>query len=179
MTETAHQKRLIQQAQAGDPNAFTELLQLHDKQMRSLAYNLLQSATAMDDALQDAYLKAYKGLGGFRQDASFGTWLHRIVHNACIDHLKRSSRRAEVSLEAVADQADTGTAFDQRIAHNNQMQQILTTLPHDQRAALLLVDGEGYSYGQAAYVLETNAGTIASRLNRARTTVRAALETNR
>ncbi|NNE74678.1 MAG: sigma-70 family RNA polymerase sigma factor [Acidimicrobiales bacterium] len=171
---------LTTQAQAGDRHAFAQLLRMHDQRMRALAYRLLQSAAAMDDALQDAYLKAFRGLRDFRAESTFGTWLYRIVYTTCIDHHRRIGRRAEVPIETVVAEltatAAGGPAFDERVVANEVILAALDRLPPDQCAAVMLVDGDGYSYDDAAYLLDTTAGTIASRLSRARASIRAELE---
>ncbi len=171
------QSALVEQAQTGDQRAFTTLLRDHDDKMRGLAFQLLGNQTAMDDALQDAYLKAYTSLPRFRQDAAFGTWLYRIVYTTCIDHLRRRSRRREVGLQAVRD-LPTSEDQAQRLATQDQVTRALTTLSTDHKAALILIDREGLSYDEASLILDIPAGTIASRLNRARTAFRAALTTN-
>ena len=168
------QSALVEQAQAGDQQAFAALLREHDDKMRGLAYQLVGTRAAMDDALQDAYLKAYTALPRFRQDAAFGTWLYRVVYTTCIDHLRRSNRRREVGLSAVPDEP---TRHDQAedFATRDEVTRALATLTPDHKAALILIDREGLSYEEAALVLDTTAGTIASRLSRARTAFRAAL----
>lgn len=129
----------------------------------------------MDDALQDAYIKAYRSLGTFRGDASFATWLHHIVRNTCLDHLRREQRRREVPLELIVSNPDPVSGPDDQAVERSAVGAALAGLPPDQRAVVLLVDGEGLGYEQAAALLHTNAGTVASRLSRARTTLRAAL----
>lgn len=168
---------LVEQAQAGDQRAFTALLREHDDKMRGLAFQLLGTQAAMDDALQDAYLKAYTALPRFRQDAAFGTWLYRVVYTTCIDHLRRTNRRREVGLSVVPDEP---TRHDQAedYATRDEVSRALATLTPDHKTALILIDREGLSYEEASVVLDTPAGTIASRLNRARTAFRAALTTN-
>lgn len=129
----------------------------------------------MDDALQDAYLKAYRALGSYRGDAAFGTWLHHIVRNTCLDHLRREYRRHEVALELIVSIPDPRSGPDDQAVGRSDIATALAALPVDQRAIVVLVDGEGMTYGEAASLLRTNPGTVASRLSRARVTLRAAL----
>ncbi len=167
MIKAVRKPSKTERAIAGDTAAFTELLREHDDSMRALAFKMLGDQTAMDDALQSAYLKAFKGISNFRADASFATWLNRIVVNSCYDLLRASGRRAEVSLNEATDVQTSGSHED-RLAAGQQLQDALQTLPADQRAAVLLVDGEGLSYSEAAEALGVERGTVASRLNRAR-----------
>jgi RNA polymerase sigma-70 factor (ECF subfamily) len=135
----------------------------------------------MDDALQDAYLKAYLALSTLRSDAAFSTWLYRIVYTTCIDHIRRRNRRREVGLHAVPDQPDqldTAEAVEQ----HELVSGALASLKPDHRTTILLIDQDGLSYDEAAEVMDISTGTAASRLNRARAAFKAALdqqETNR
>src|SRR5690606_31795722 len=83
---------LVDQARSGDRRAFEALLRRHDDKMRGLAYRLLADRHAMDDALQEAYVKAYRALPRFKAGSNFGTWLYRITYNACIDALRKRKR---------------------------------------------------------------------------------------
>jgi RNA polymerase sigma-70 factor (ECF subfamily) len=169
---------LIARAREGDARAFTALVRSHDDDMRGLAYSLLGSRTAMDDALQDAYVKAYRAIGSFRGGAQFGTWLHRIVRNTCVDHLRRSNRRREVSLELIVSNPDPDVGAEERFAERSRIGTALAVLSHEQRCVVVLVDREGCSYEEAAQLLGISPGTVASRLSRARSTLRAALGAN-
>jgi len=166
---------LIRSAQLGDHHAFTELIHGCDNRMRGLAYRLMGSQPAMDDALQDAYLKAYRKLGTYDGRAAFSTWLYSVVYRTCLDHLRKRKRQAEVSLEVVADATPDGPGHEERTATRDAVRRALAALPPDQAAAITLVDGEGLSYDEAAVVLDTKPGTVASRLNRARSTLRSLL----
>ena len=87
---------LVARILAGDRHAFTEVLRRHDERLRGLAWKLLGGDPhRMDDALQDAYVRAYRALPRFRQDADLGSWLYRITYNACIDELRRAKRPPE------------------------------------------------------------------------------------
>lgn len=165
--------RLVDEARQGDHAAFTTLLRRHDDQMRALAWSVLRDRSAMDDVLQDAYLKAYRNLDRFRGESRFSTWLHRIVYRACLDHLRR--RREVIGLVDADDlpgparpQADV----DERLA----VAQAIATLDPETAAALLLVDRDGHSYEEAGFVLGIPAGTVASRLHRGRRALRAVLD---
>lgn len=170
-----NEAELVARAQAGDIRAFTQLVTDHDHSMRGLAYSLLGSHTAMDDSLQEAYIKAYNGLAGFRHHASFGTWLYRIVYRSCLDQLRTRSRHSEVSLDMAHDAPDRSISIDDQIATTDQVLRALNTLTVGQRATVLLVDRDGLSYEEAAVVLDTTVGTIASRLSRAHEALRNAV----
>lgn len=166
-------ERLVEAAQLGDHGAFTTLLRRHDDQMRALAWSVLHDRTAMDDVLQDAYLKAYRNLDRFRGESRFSTWLHRIVYRACLDHLRR--RRELVGLGDEADPPASGPGPSDVDEHLT-IQRALSTLDPETAAALVLVDRDGHSYEEAGHVLGVPAGTVASRLHRGRRALRAVLE---
>jgi RNA polymerase sigma-70 factor (ECF subfamily) len=167
---------VLARAKAGDREAFTEVVRHYDQRLRALAYGLLGDRAAMDDALQEAYVKAFRALPGFREDAGLGTWLYQITYRACIDHQRRESRHQTGSTgwsrpDTAAPSADPAATA----ASRTDLQRALAGLPADQRAAVLLVDAEGLDHNAAAAVLGVAPGTIASRLSRARAALRAAL----
>src|SRR5581483_9518533 len=145
----------------------------YDPGLRGLAFRLLGDRTRMDDALQEAYVKAYRALPGFRGESSPGTWLYRIAYNACLDELKRT--RAVVDLESVRERAQPAPDPAETLSTRETLAQAIGALPPEDRAAVLLVDAEGFDYGSAAEVLGIPAGTVASRLSRARRALRQAL----
>ena len=169
---------LVDRALAGEQQAFTELVRRYDDRLRGLAYKILGDRHRMDDAMQEAYLRAYRNLHRFRRDAELGSWLYRIVHNACIDELRRIGRRPPpVDTSEPGWDGPSGTADPERTAvASDRALHALAALPEDQRATVLLVDGEGFDNISAAAVLGVAPGTIASRLSRARATMRRVLE---
>lgn len=154
-----------------DGEAFVELIERHDVSHRRLAFRLLGDSGHMDDVLQEAYVRAFRALPSFRGDSSLETWLYRIVYNACVDDLRR--RREHETLEEwnerlAAEPAGLEESLDLAAA--------LASLPPELRAVVLLVDAEGLSYAEAAVVLDAPGGTVASRLNRARSHLQAVLK---
>lgn len=172
---TSAERPPVTAAGRADRSEFTALLRQHDDQMRGLAYRMMGSRAAMDDVLQDAYIKAYKAFGSFRGDAQFSTWLYSIVYRTCIDAIRKRDRRRETGLHVVSEQPSTAARAEQRVTEISVLESALDALSPDQRAVLLLVDANGLSYDEAAAILDVNPGTIASRLNRARTAVRSTL----
>lgn len=120
------------------------------------------------DALQDAMIAAMRGARGFRGDSKVSTWLHRIVVNACLDLHRRRKRHPTTALpedyHATPDPTD-------RIGQRElawELQRALSRLPEEQRAAVVLVDVEGWPIAEAARILEVPAGTVKSRCSRGR-----------
>ena len=167
--------RRAERAGEGDPDAFWSLVEPYERGLRALAYRLLGDRDLMDDALQEAYLKAFRALPSFRGDARVASWLYRIVYNACLDQLRRARLRRHDSLEAAAERSDTGPDHAEVATRRRDLAAALALLPPDMRAAVLLVDAEGMDYRETAEILGISRGTVASRLNRARAHLRSAL----
>ncbi|MCW2643619.1 MAG: putative polymerase ECF-subfamily sigma factor [Dactylosporangium sp.] len=148
----------------GDPDAFTEVVRRHRDRLWAVALRTVGDREEAADALQDALLSAYRAADRFRGDAAVTTWLHRIVVNSCLDRLRRRQARPTVPLpevdRTVAPAVDRDTALVVHAA--------LAQLPPDQRAALVLVDLQGYPVADAARVLGVAEGTIKSRCARGR-----------
>jgi RNA polymerase sigma-70 factor, ECF subfamily len=161
---------LLARARRGDAGAFVLLLRESDESHRRLAFRLLGDRQRLDDVLQEAYVSAFRALPTFGERASFGTWLYRIVYNACLDELRRGRARREVPLEEWR-----GAVAADRVDERLDLEAALASLRVDLRAVVLLVDAAGLSYDEAAEVIGVPVGTIGSRLNRARDALRAAL----
>ena len=172
MTRRRSERALVDEARVGDVRSFERLLELHDSRMRALAFRMLGSATSMDDVLQDAYVRAFRKLDDFKGEAAFGTWLHRIVANACLDELRRSARRPQLELDETADHTGSARPFDETSAQRLDLAAALSQLEPELRLVVLMIDVDGFSYGEVARTLSIPAGTVASRLNRARAALR-------
>jgi RNA polymerase sigma-70 factor, ECF subfamily len=166
---------LLDRARRGDQEAFAAVIRHYDPGLRTLAYRLLGDRDRMDDALQEAYVKAFRALPRFRGDSRVGTWLYRIAYNACLDELKRSHRVVHLPLEEIPEPAGSWADPGEAVVRRHDLAQALAALPPDERAAVLLVDAQGFDYKDAASVLGVPAGTVASRLSRARAALRRAV----
>ena len=166
---------ILDRARRGDQEAFATLIRHYDSGLRALAYRLLGDRDRMDDALQEAYVKAFRALPRFRGQSRLSTWLYRIAYNACLDELQRSRRVVQLPLDGVAERAQPGLDPGDVAALRTDLAQALATLPVEERAAVLLVDAQGFDYRDAGRVLGVPEGTVASRLNRARAALRRAL----
>jgi len=154
----------------GDPHAFSEIVKRHRDRMWAVALRTLGDPDEAADAVQDAFVSAYRKAGTFRGEAAVTTWLHRIVVNACLDRMRRKSVRP-VADDELIEAAERDTPLpDQTIERETSMEvsAALKLLPTDQRAALVLVDMMGYSVEDAAQVLSVPSGTVKSRCARGR-----------
>ena len=170
---------LVRAHVAGDPDAFAELVRRHRDRLWAVALRTIGDREDAADALQDALLNAHRNAARFRGDAAVTTWLHRIVVNACLDRIRRRQAHPTVPLpdgrhddrpagpEPAAPAADHDTALVVRAA--------LAALPVDQRAAIVLVDVQGYGVAEAAVILGVAEGTVKSRCARGRARMALAL----
>jgi RNA polymerase sigma-70 factor (ECF subfamily) len=166
---------ILAAARAGDPDAFTALVEHYDPRLRTLAYHLLGNPDQTDDALQDAYVKAFRGLHTFAGRSALSTWLTRITYTTCIDHLRRRARLVLVpDLEPEKTLPDGPDPTDD-LSDRGWVRDALRRLPPEQRAVVVLVGVQGLDYQQAAEILGIPSGTVASRLSTARTVLRSAL----
>ena len=165
----------------GDHDAFGELFARHRDRLWAVALRTMSNPEDAADGLQDGMVAAYRRAGSFRGEAAVTTWLHRVVVNACLDRIRAAKvRRAEPlpdDLEEYGDRGSTMSATDAtedpadvtvRGERQRQVLDALSTLPEEQRAALVLVDMEGYPVAEAALMLKCAVGTVKSRCSRGR-----------
>jgi RNA polymerase sigma-70 factor (ECF subfamily) len=166
---------------AGDPDAFARLFTRHRDRLWAVAVRTMGNPHDAADGLQDGLVSAYRRAETFRGDAAVTTWLHRVVVNACLDRLRAAKvRRTHALPDDLDEQGDRGSALTasgerddpERAAIADERRRALlaalATLPVEQRAALVLVDMEGYSVAEVAAILECAEGTVKSRCARGR-----------
>jgi RNA polymerase sigma-70 factor, ECF subfamily len=152
----------------GDPDAFNELVARHRDRLWAVALRTLGHPEDAADALQDAFLSAYRGAAGFQGNSAVTTWLHRIVVNACLDNARR---RAVRPTDPLPDDPASAQPARDTVAERETSLAVtaaLRTLPAEQAAAVVLVDIEGFSVSEAAATLDVPVGTVKSRCARAR-----------
>jgi RNA polymerase sigma-70 factor, ECF subfamily len=167
---------VVTRAKDGNHEAFAAIVQHYDPGLRALAYRLLGDRDRMDDALQEAYLRAYRALPRFRGRSKLGTWLYRIVYNTCLDELRRARAVPADPFEDMGARPERRLGVAEAVEARDTLTQALAGLDPRERAAVLLVDAFGFGYEDAADVLDVPVGTVASRLNRARGDLRRSLE---
>ena len=164
----------------GDADAFGTLFSRHRDRLWAVAMRTMGNPDDAADGLQDGLIAAYRRAGSFRGDAAVTTWLHRVVVNACLDRLRAAKvRRAEPLPDDLDERRDRGSLAtsgprdpaDAALADERRRLVLaaLARLPVEQRAALVLVDMEGYSVAEVAVMLDCAEGTVKSRCSRGRT----------
>lgn len=183
-TDDPSDRDLLSAHLGGDGDAFGALFLRHRQRLWAVALRTTGNSEDAADALQDALVSAFRRADSYRGDAAVSTWLHRIVVNACLDRIRRRTvRLADPLPDDLGNRAIDSHGPEGRLAGvtpvdpvmaavaTEQRQAVLAalaTLPPDHRAALVLVDMEGYSVAEAAEILDCAPGTIKSRCSRGR-----------
>ena len=163
-------KDLVEGCQRGEPEALRALFERHKDKVYSIAVRYSGDRTVAMDIAQDTFLKLLSSIQQFRGDASFESWLYRLVVNCCLDY-HRKRRRLRPLLDEVL---DLFRAPDESALHDllreeqaDRVQQLVAQLPEEQRMVVVLRYTEDLSYEEIADLLGCRRGTVASRLNRA------------
>jgi RNA polymerase sigma-70 factor, ECF subfamily len=179
VTEAERDEALVSRFRAGEPEAFTELVGRHQHRVYSVCLRVLGDADAAADVAQDTFLIVLRKLDGFRGDAAFTTWLHRVAVNACYDELRRRRRRPmlHVAADDGSEREPGPPAPDHadEVAGTRDASAALASIPEEFRVALVLADVQDMAYEQIARVLDVPVGTVKSRVHRGRLALAAAL----
>ena len=160
------------------------LVEIHQRAVFNLSLRMVGNAGTAEDATQEAFISAYRGIRSFR-GTSFRAWLMRIAANASTDELRRRARRPALSLDAPPpgadgpiDVADPAAGPEAQALSGEQrasVQAALLKLPDDQRLAVVMCDIEGFTYDEIGETMRCSIGTVKSRIARGREKLRAAL----
>jgi RNA polymerase sigma-70 factor (ECF subfamily) len=173
VSDAADERAWILAAQKGDQGAFGQLVRRHQRRAYAVARAIVLNHEDAEDAVQEAFLHAYRALDRFRPDQAFGAWLHRIVANAALDLTRRRKvREADELPETVASPfRDPAESDDLR----KRLRDALSELPPRQRAVIVLHDVEGYKHAEIGKMLGIPEGTARSDLHYARARLRDSL----
>jgi len=159
---------LIERCRAGDRAAFEELVRLTHRRVYSLAYRLVQDRGDAEDVAQEAYLRIFRGLAGFREEAAFETWMHRIVANCALTYLRRKGRFGVLIRDEDPPELPTPDRAQELAVQRDDLARGLAALPEGQRVTLLLKDVYGLSVREIATELGIEEGAVKVRVHRAR-----------
>ncbi len=183
MADRELDQQLVERVQRGDKHAFDLLVTKYQRKLGRLISRFVRDTGEAEDVTQEAFIKAYRALPGFRGDSAFYTWLYRIGINTAKNYLLANKRRAPTSTPFDAEEAesfeDGGLLQEVSTPENELMsrqvvsvvQATLQQLPEDLRSALTLREIEGLSYEEIASVMNCPVGTVRSRIFRAREAV--------
>lgn len=179
--------RLVARAKAGDYAAFEELVNRHERHAYWTALNILRQREDAEDAVQTAFLKALEHLDGFREEASFRTWLGRIVANTALKALRKRKGLDTVSLEAATTEREDGVVphpeylavwrgTPEELAENAELRELtdaaVADLSEPHRLVFILRDVEGLNVAETAEALGISKANVKVRLLRARLALR-------
>ncbi len=176
---------LVKRAKAKDLSAFEKLVRIHQNRVYALCLKMSGNRDDAQDLAQEAFIRAYRGLHSFRNEAEFGTWLHRITVNVCLNARRKDGGRQIFSLDDPY-QGEDGSELQREVATTNGdpllaleekeflglVRIALDSLSEEHRTVLVLREVEGYSYDEVARLTKCSLGTVKSRISRARENMR-------
>ena len=172
------EEELIRRAAQGDDGAFEQLVLAHQRQVYNLCLRICCNEADAMDLSQEAFIRAWRGLGQYQFGAEFSTWLYRLTRNVCIDLLRAQKRRQTVPLHLNDDEGetelplpDTAEGPEERAVAGERrraLAQAMQALSPEHREILTLRVIEDLPYEQIAQILGVRTGTVKSRLARAR-----------
>jgi RNA polymerase sigma-70 factor (ECF subfamily) len=177
-------EELVAAFQAGDRDAFDELVARWDGKISGAIQRVVGSGEDVRDVSQEVFLKAYRALGGFKQEARFSSWLYQIALNLCRDRMRRRKGRTLVSLEEMAPDAQPAPRSWQpsalELAEGRDLARrvafAVASLPEEQREVIVLKEYQGLTFLEIAEVLGMPTSTVKTRLYRGLSQLRERLE---
>jgi RNA polymerase sigma-70 factor (ECF subfamily) len=184
MTRT--DEELVARATAGDLDSFNQLVSRWERPIYALAYRTLGREEDARDVVQEAFLRAFRGLRGFKGQAKFSSWLYRITLNLCRDWLRRERRTPIVQVpegtdpvELADDQAAPTESVEDLVARREMSQAVaraMAELPEEQRTAIMLKEYHGLTFQEIADMLDCPLSTVKTRLYQGLSVLRRRLE---
>lgn len=179
-------EELVAQATAGDVESFNQLVKRWERPIYALAYRTLGREEDARDVAQEAFLRAYRGLRGFKGDAKFSSWLYRITLNLCRDWMRRERRAPTIqvpegvdAVEMADDRSQPVESVEDLVARREMSQAVqraMTELPEEQRMAIMLKEYQGLTFQEIADLLDCPLSTVKTRLYQGLSVLRRRLE---
>lgn len=180
------EKELIRQAKSGNLKAYEEIIGLYEKKVFSTIYYMVKNDNEVEDIAQEVFIKIYKNLGNFKEESSLYTWIYRITVNVCIDEFKKrkkvvyldekiDTKDGEVELQ-LSDDSKSPTDIAEDNDLKDKLEKCIKKLPESQRMMIILRDIKGFTYMEIAEIMKMNLGTVKSKINRARASLKELLE---
>ena len=178
------EKELIRRAKHGDDKAFEEIINLYQNKICSTIYFMMKDDNKVEDIAQEVFIKVYKNINRFNEQSSLYTWIYRITMNACYDELKKDSKIVYFSSLVKDDDKeiefeDYSQNIDDQVSkkfEKDALIKAIKSLQSEQKALIILRDIRGFSYNEIADMLNLKLGTVKSKINRARISLKEVLE---
>lgn len=179
-----NEKLLVSKAKAGDVAAFEQLIEAYQKKVYNLALRMTGNQEDAADLAQEAFIRVFRSISGFKEQSSFSTWIYRITTNVCLDEIRKRKNRKVISIDEDIHMDDgemkrqivSDDPLPDKMAERAELRNIvndaINSLPEDQKVVITLRDLNGLSYEEIAQVLGIPGGTVKSRINRARQALR-------
>jgi RNA polymerase sigma-70 factor (ECF subfamily) len=161
-----NEEQIIEQCRAGDLAGYRQIYDRYSPVLLRTAIRLLGRPQEAEDAVQETFLKLYRGIAGFRRGARFSTYLFQILNNACIDMLRKRKPQSEY-----ADAEMLGVASSHELGHS--LTEAVESLPTKMKACFILFAVEEFSQDETAEILGVEVGTVKTNVHRARKKLRA------
>lgn len=181
-----NEKELIRRAKNGEKSAFEEIIGLYEKKVFSTIYYMVKNEHEVEDIAQEVFVKIYKNLKNFKEESSLYTWIYRITINVCIDEIKKKKNVVYIDEKLQTDEGELEFQLEDEskgpdeLAEDEELKRKLTEcirkLPVDQSTMIILRDIKGFTYMEIAEMTKTNLGTVKSKINRARASLKRILE---
>lgn len=179
---------LIRRAQSGDRSAFDALIAKHSTRAYQYAFRLTRNPEEASDVVAEGFVRVYNAIHNFKGQSAFTTWLYRIMTNCFLDIRKKEKSRQTISIESalvtsegdvemqIEDESSSPHDLTERSEREVRFERAVSKLPEYQKAMIVMYHGEMMSYEEIAASLDLPIGTVKSRLNRARLTLREMLQ---
>lgn len=180
------ESKLLERAIQGDVESFEALIKSYNRYAYNIAYRMMGNEEDAKDMSQEALIKAFKSIKQFKMEANFSTWLYRIVINTCKDELRKRKEHT-ISLDEtfesgtglkndISDVAGDPIIIYEKLELKEKVEAALNKLSEDGKSVVVLKDIMGYSYDEIGEILQIPIGTVRSRLNRSRNTLKEILK---
>lgn len=173
---------LIEKAKNGDVESFELLINVYQKKAFNIAYRMLGNLEDANDVTQEALVKVYRSIHNFKGNSSFSTWLYSIVNNACIDFIRKNRKVNLLYIDKeygetnykieIGDEINTPESLFEKNEIKQMVHDAINQLNYEQRNIIILRDIQGFSYQEIAEMINVSLGTVKSRINRARSSLK-------
>lgn len=186
-----NEKDLLEKSKRGDIKSFELLIEGYQKKVFNIAYRIVNNYEDANDLAQEVFIRVYKSIGSFKEQASFSTWIYRITTNVCMDELRKRKNRNVVSLDEelkiddgeIKRQVESNEPTPEETVEKNELKKIvneaISSLAEEHRIAIVLRDIQGFSYEEIAKFTNCPEGTVKSRINRARRSLKEILKSKK
>lgn len=183
-----NEKELVNKARDGDIEAFEFLIHEYQKKVFNIAYRMIGNYDDASELAQEVFIKAYKSIRNFKGDSSFSTWIYKVTTNVCLDEIRKRKNKKVISLDEeieykdgeVKRQIKDERPSPEKILENKQVRKAvedsINELADDFKTVIVLRDVQGFSYEEISKMIDCPQGTVKSRINRARQSLKQILK---